>query len=261
MKSSISEFSFGFAITDEIVRQQRGYLTAAPSFPSLRDEGGRDGGYDLRLDRVGVPLFLQFKLLHRMVRGTCNEAVRGDFTPPFFRLKLMPLKMSLQHDMLLALDDGTNEVYYAAPLFTNQNELNRNYLANSVLNNSILIRPTTIGSLPDRNEHHLAFDINANRGRLYSKEGSEIKGILNAKQQQEKFALIVKQNGARLDHLLPLLYEKMDSIISQKGRFEKRILNKASNENSPLSATVNMARYFLGCELLFILQPEISEVE
>jgi hypothetical protein len=35
MKSSISEFSFGFAITDEIIRQQRGYLTAAPSFTPL----------------------------------------------------------------------------------------------------------------------------------------------------------------------------------------------------------------------------------
>lgn len=254
MKSSISEFSFGFAITDELVRQQRGYLTAAPSFPNLREEGGADGGYDLRLDRVGVPLFLQFKLLHRMVRRTCNETVLGDFTPPFFRLKLMPLKMSPQHDMLLALDDGTNEVYYAAPLFVSQNDLNRHYLANNVLTNSILIRPTTIGPLPDRNEHHLSFDIAASTVKLYSKEGKNIEGIANAKKQQERFQSIVFEKGRPLKDVLPALFSKMDSIVSQRGRFAKQVLDKAASDNI-VSNAVNTARYFFGCELLFLLQP------
>ena len=86
MRPNISEFSYGFAITSELV-QAPGAVTAAPVFPSLRAEGQPGGGWDVRLDRPGVPRFLQFKPCDQMTRGTCREALEG-FNVPCYRMHL-----------------------------------------------------------------------------------------------------------------------------------------------------------------------------
>lgn len=252
MRSTISEFSFGFAITDEIVRQQRPNITAAPSFPTLRAEGGSEGGYDVRLDRTSIPLFLQFKLVHNMVRGNCNETKAGDFNPPFFRMKLMPLKASQQHDLLVDLDNGINQVYYAAPLFTTQSHLNSFYLANTVLNNSIFIPPSVIGRLPDRNEHHLSFDSALRRIRLYSKEGKNLEFVFTGEQFTGRLVEMLNGRGKPLKDLLPVAYEQMQSIIAQRQLSNRNVVEKALGDSSLLEGTINMARYFFGCELIFI---------
>ena len=67
MKPQISEFSYGYALTDELIHWHGTNLTAAPIFPSLYQEGQVGGGYDLMLQRPGLPLFLQFKLADCMV--------------------------------------------------------------------------------------------------------------------------------------------------------------------------------------------------
>src|SRR6186713_1069927 len=102
MRPSISEFSYGFAITSELVRAPGG-VTAAPVFPSLVVEG-RSGGWDVRLDRPGVPLFLQFKLCDCMTRRTCREARTAGFSVPCYRMHLRSARVSRQHEMLLDLE-------------------------------------------------------------------------------------------------------------------------------------------------------------
>lgn len=66
MRPWFSEFSYGYAVTEDIVRSS-GPLKAAPAFPSLQEEGSR-GGFDVKLDLPASPLFLQFKLSDCMVR-------------------------------------------------------------------------------------------------------------------------------------------------------------------------------------------------
>lgn len=73
MKPNISEFSYGYALTDELVHASGITITGAPVFPSLYSEGQAGGGWDVRIDRPGVPLFLQFKLSDKMKRGNCRE--------------------------------------------------------------------------------------------------------------------------------------------------------------------------------------------
>ena len=77
MKPNLSEFSYGYALTDELIHRHGLPLIAAPVFPSLYQEGQPGGGYDLLLERPGFPLFLQFKLADRMVKGTANEVKSG----------------------------------------------------------------------------------------------------------------------------------------------------------------------------------------
>lgn len=157
MKPNISEFSYGYALTDELIHWYGTPLTAAPVFPSLYQEGQKGGGYDVMLQRPGLPLFLQFKLSHCMVRSNAQEVKDGIFLPPFYRMHLRPSRHSDQHEMLLDLENAGNEVYYAAPAFHTPEEFNEAYLLHQVRARSLWIRPSQIGPLPDDNDHHLAF--------------------------------------------------------------------------------------------------------
>ena len=47
-------FSYGFAVTHELILQYSGNVVAAPEFSSLVREGQTGGGYDVRLN-FGAP--------------------------------------------------------------------------------------------------------------------------------------------------------------------------------------------------------------
>jgi hypothetical protein len=157
MKPNISEFSYGYAVTEELIHWNSTPITAAPVFPSLYSEGQKGGGWDLKLSRPGIPLFIQFKLSDFMVRSTAQECQDGLFTIPFFRMHLRPSRHSQQHEMLLDLENNGNEVYYAAPAFHEPDELNEAYLSHQITTNSIWVRPSWIGQLPNDKDHHIAF--------------------------------------------------------------------------------------------------------
>lgn len=157
MRPNISEFSYGFAITSELAGPP-GAVTAAPVFPSLFAEGQPGGGWDVRLDRPGVPLFLQFKLCHQMTRRNCWEVQQAGFNVPCYRMHLRSARSSRQHEMLLDLEATGEEVYYSAPKFHEPEELNDAFLQNSVCKRSIWIRPSDIGRLPDDDDHHVSFE-------------------------------------------------------------------------------------------------------
>ena len=109
------------------------------------------------LNRPGIPLYLQFKLSHCMIRANAQEYQQGSFAVPFYRMYLHPSKHSKQHEMLLDLENDGNEVYYSAPAFHELWELNEAYLNHQVRSRSIWIHPSSIGQLPDEERHHVAF--------------------------------------------------------------------------------------------------------
>ena len=172
MKPEISEFSYGYAVTEEIVRT-KGPLKAAPSFPSLRREG-TEGGYDVKLDLPGFPLFLQFKLSDCMVRSRVYETQQGLLTTPFFRMHLRPLKRSRQHQLLLDWEATGKAVYYVAPAFFKEPDFNLAYTSGSILRKSVMISPAAIGRLPSKENHHISFK-NVQQGFGYRLSRSEQK--------------------------------------------------------------------------------------
>jgi hypothetical protein len=91
--TDISEFSYGYAVTESLVRQVRYPLQAAPIFPSLIAEG-RSGGYDVAIPFSGFPLFLQFKLSDLMVSRTAIETKARLLEPEFYRFHLGPTRDS-----------------------------------------------------------------------------------------------------------------------------------------------------------------------
>src|SRR5262249_10714370 len=125
MTPDLSEFSYGFALTHELVGRI-GPLRAAPIFPSLLEEGKAGGGYDVNLNAPGFPLYLQFKRADCMTRSSAREIAQFGLplNLPYYRMKVTERKRSAQHELLLELDDGNNQVFYASPCFHTVPELN-----------------------------------------------------------------------------------------------------------------------------------------
>lgn len=158
MTPEISEFSFGFALTNELVGWAK--LTAAPIFPSLIEEGKATGGYDVALDMPGKPMFLQFKRADCMVRSSATEiSTYGlPLALPFYRFSITEKNKSFQHESLLQLDNGDNIVFYAAPRFHTFDEINDAWTSQEVAARSIFIDPAQIRSIADNKRHHISYD-------------------------------------------------------------------------------------------------------
>jgi hypothetical protein len=132
MVPEISEFSFGYAVTTELIREYPIELVGAPMFPTQVQEG-KKGGYDVKLPRRGAPLFLQFKRSDWMKRASAAQAdLVGS---PHYRMHLRPARHSQQHSLLLTLEQSGEEVYYATPRFHLTEELDRYYLSAANLHN------------------------------------------------------------------------------------------------------------------------------
>ena len=158
MIPEISEFSYGFALTNELVGWTA--LSTAPVFPSLIEEGRRGGGYDVKLDLPGVPLYLQFKRADYMKRRNVVE-IRDHGLPlntPFYRFPITQRSKSFQHTSLIELDAGTNLVFYVAPRFHLVSQIDNAWQARNVASRSIFVAPSTIGLIHDDNSHHVSYD-------------------------------------------------------------------------------------------------------
>ncbi len=158
MEPTFSEFSYGFALTNEFVGLMD--LSVAPIFPSLIEEGKEGGGYDVKLDKPGLPLFLQFKRSECMVHPMAREAcILGPaIFLPYHRFWITPSSKSRQHELLLGLDAAPNRVFYAAPKFHRTEQLNNAWQNQAVTTRSIFVPPSAIGPMPDDGKHSIVFD-------------------------------------------------------------------------------------------------------
>jgi len=256
-RCQFSEFSYGYCLTEDLIVGQGMPLSAAPVFPSLVEEGQTGVGYDVRFDRPGVPLFLQFKLVHQMIRGTANEAKKGHFQPPFYRMHLRSRRLSDQHESLLSLEQAGNEVFYAAPSFHTRSELNTFYAQRRVWSQSFRIRPASIGSLTDDKAHHVTFQQPGGTWRFYSEEPSkegrapsteEINGILERK-IAERGRRGLREQLPELDASILRIVEERNLERRQRDRVD---IHELLEPVDPLRRVAYLARQFFDCQLLYV---------
>lgn len=148
-----SEFSYGYALTDSLLRTHFPRLRRAPVFPSLIAEGSSGGGYDLKIPAHPIPLFLQFKIPQVLVRESTLKP--KSYSTPYYRMALRTKKPD-QHALLLDLETREPLVFYATPLFHSVGELDRYFVRHTVHANSVFISPSLIGTL-DNKPHHVAY--------------------------------------------------------------------------------------------------------
>lgn len=156
-----SEFSFGYAFTENLIRSSATGPTNAPRFPNLVEEGRL--GYDVKIDDGGVPMFFQYKLPERMVRPTAAEVSKHGLDMqglqvPFFRMYLMRKESSRQHELLVELEKKyASSVFYATPFIVGRREFDIAYAGASVHVLSALFSPLDIGGLPEGEQHVVAY--------------------------------------------------------------------------------------------------------
>ncbi len=211
MIPDISEFSYGFALTNELVGWVS--LSAAPVFPSLIEEGKQGGGYDVKLDRPGAPLFLQFKRAECMMRASAYEIAKHGLplSVPFYRFPITQRNKSFQHTSLVELDDGTNLVYYAAPRFHTIGEINRAWQNGDVSARSIFVAPSAIGLIRDNEKHAVSYD---RQHTFFCSEPREIKAQ-SATDLAERIQAQVSSDSRPVREKLP---EWLENIRERRSR-------------------------------------------
>ncbi|MHB8390667.1 MAG: hypothetical protein ACYDBH_13980 [Acidobacteriaceae bacterium] len=254
MHPDISEFSYGYALTEELIHSPGLAIQAAPLFPSLIEEGQPGGGYDVQIPFTGFPLFLQFKLSDCMVRHTAWEAQAGLLTPPFYRMYLRPMRHSQQHQLLLDLETKGELVYYAAPHFHLPAELNDAYLNKQVLNRSVFFKPSQIGALPDDDRHHIAFY--AGQPAYFC---SEPRMLLKESRSREAFDkdLIEGFSSRRLldrrSSIRRLASEMLSSVreLTKSEERDESVFNQFASREPRLQIAY-LARAYFGCEIIIV---------
>jgi len=254
-KCQFSEFSYGYCLTEDLVVGQGTPITAAPIFPSLVQEGQAGMGYDVAFARPGIPLFLQFKLVHQMLRGTANEVKKGHFQVPFYRMHLRSKKISDQHESLVSLEQAGNEVFYVAPGFHTTADLNTNYAQRRVWARSFKIKPSRIGSLPDEKAHHVTFRQPTGKWKFYSDDPTkEGKGM----RTEEIIAAIESKIAERGKRNLRDQVEELDvsltAIVNARNRernSRQRLDIRELIDRDPLHRVAYLARQFFDCQILF----------
>ena len=258
MRPLVSEFSFGYALTEEMASGRFGTLNGAPIFPSLYSEGKTGGGYDLKLPFTGIPIFLQFKLSHYLKTRKAKEW--NLYGQPYYRMHLRPLKYSDQHNLLLDLEKSGKLVFYVAPIFYTSNELNQYYSTNTVSSNSIFFKPSNIGPLPDHNEHYVAFSSSSSFGYLCSEEPKKIKATLKTdfisgilKLPNEDFKSIDSEFFRSLSNSIQkYLIEKLnlrEDIVLIKEKFLEKNISDLISEATILTY---LTRTYFNAEVIII---------
>lgn len=266
MKPEMSEFSYGYAITEAFVQRLAPALTAAPLFPSLFREGQPGGGYDVMLKRRGIPLFFQFKLADCMVRGSADEVKRGLLSPPFYRMHLRPANISNQHQMLFDLERSGQEVYYVAPLFYTSGEFNATYLGRQMLQQSVFFRPMMIGALPDAGPHHIAYSDQATW--FFLSEPRRMEVPISDESLVSHVHRAVEERGDRglTEGAWRELVEKMLVIVDSRQIEHRRggervadmvrLFRRESQRMHPVEQAAYISRAFLESECVVVWQRE-----
>lgn len=251
MDSEFTEFSYGFALTQELMPSGGPFGYWAPEFPSLLEEGKVGGGYDVRIDR-GRFLYLQFKLSEYMIGGPRRAGQDDVIATPYYRFWITPRWHSDQHKMLVALETKGSEVYYAAPMFHTGESLNSAFNSGTVADDSAFFSPREIDYLQDDETHCMVYRSDVAPGYFCSKP-IELKRYswrtLKAKLRRTK-PYPISEMATRLEEML----------IESKVKVEP-VRNRRSSHQEPLRSLAFIARasrVFLKAEVFFLPEPKES---
>ncbi|WP_029064090.1 hypothetical protein [Labrenzia sp. DG1229] len=158
MRAEFSEFTYGFSLVSELATSLG--CQAVPIFPSLKMEGQTCGGYDVEMDFGAIPFFLQFKLAEHLKTNNAKEAKlsAGTLNAPYRRFPITSSVTSKQHEMLVGLNAQHDHVYYCAPNFYLNADLNHLWQHGFVSDHSVFVNPSNIGPITDGARHAVCYN-------------------------------------------------------------------------------------------------------
>lgn len=252
---NFSEFSYGYALTEELVYWSGSAITASPVFPSLREEGEEGGGYDVKIPQYGSFLFLQFKLSEYMLgRRNTKEVKQGRFKGLFYRISIRSSRYSKQHESLLKLEALGESVYYVAPVFHEAKDFHLGYIKGDIAKKSIFIPPQQIGEFNDEQPHYVSFQ-NPNDTIYKLSEPVEI-GIATSFEnftESVSESLLAKGESALRESALNQLITNIIGIIVNLSLIDENTnLNYLLRDRNLIERIAYLAHVFFGCQLYII---------
>jgi hypothetical protein len=272
-KLGYTEFSFGYAFTENLIRSSAAAPHGAPVFPNLIQEAKL--GYDVRINLPGVPLFFQYKLPEIMKRSTAAEIADyhlPDFSVPFFRMHLMRRSLSAQHHKLIELEQAyPGRVLYASPCLQDISQFNTAYNAARVHERSAFFSPNEIGLLSDNKDHSVAYR-DGSLDAYFCSEPRKIAATSYADLTMKARSLFEGGLSSSLESAAAQLRGSIRQFVSPQMRsaeaeIEQRVRSRRtpplSEESSRVQRTIEdiliareMTRVDLGVDLL-VAQPHI----
>lgn len=256
MRPEFSEFSYGFALTQEICDLFPERLFA-PAFPSLLAEGQLGGGYDVFIPEAAI--FLQFKVSDRLTTRAAKES--GLLNVPYYRAHLHRRNHSDQHELLLQLENSVKLVFYIAPAFASSFELNQHYSARTVARESTFFTPSEIGPLTDDAHHYVVF-ATADGGTHFCSEPRQIRAvtidhILAMREFAAKPEWVAAKQAATLAKFSRQLTEVMlDTYTSVTG---KPMGTREARELDPVRRAATLAQVLFDCQVVFAGSPNSAD--
>jgi hypothetical protein len=254
MEPRLTEFSYGYCVTEEFANDLGPSLKAAPYFPSLYAEGKLGGGFDVQ---IGNAVFLQFKLCEELLRRTARETQEGLLEPKFFRFWLHRRDLSNQHRMLVDLEaQSGNQVYYIAPAFADVEDLDQAYKSSRVVERSAMFSPAEIGELQDDERHRVSFRPGDDWGWFLS-EPRRIRIHRRNEILDRALSERLSTDRRELEEWLGSLNSRMVEIIR---KYDLRGAQTAEDgsvrvlgpQRNPLARAAYLARTYFGCELFLV---------
>lgn len=259
MKPAFSEFSYGYAVTEELVNRHSATVIGAPKFPSLYDEGKAGGGFDDEIPLSGMPVFLQFKTSDCLEGVNAKEHRNGHLGIPYYRMHLRPTKHSDQHNLLLKLEASGEAVFYIAPEFHCFAELNRFYFSRTVVAHSAAFSPQAIGSIDDK-DHYVVFERGSTFGYLCSEQPVRVgktslyEGLHSALIDRGIEARQFGELGLReiCQRMLEVVIDREARLNAQQKSIDVEGLRNIVDNRSPVESAGYMSRTYFDSELLIL---------
>jgi hypothetical protein len=248
MKRKVSEFSYGFVLTHELVNAY-GYLaTDAPQ--SSRKKKKKDAGDEADNTPRGYPLFLQFKASEYMKRRNAGESKLVGL--PYFRFALHRKTQSNQRELLIELEKRGNVVFYATPKIHEAVNLNSAFFDRQVVASSLFVSPGEIGETPDNQSHRVVFSGKSDDVYLCPKP-RKLDGAIHGAVFAESVERVVSDLEPQSldDEFFHSLAGDMVSLVSPN----RRIFDELSRGKVEMSAATfanYLAKTLFDCELLII---------
>jgi hypothetical protein len=246
MRNQITEFSFGYAFTEELIRYMDNDIDFVPYIPNLTEEGEK--AYDLELS-WGIPFFIQFKLPKYIFTLTDKvwEYKNNKFSTAFYRFGLRTEKEPFQHNKLVDLNNSGQVVSYVSPIFHKLTTFNSLYFNRQVIENSFIVEPKTIGKFTDEQPHRVSYQ--SETDFHYFSEPHHVQGRFSF----ENLVGSIKDNLFQRDKQVSTtqyfvnLEETLVTIIEENDKINRRgiIYNRNSQ---PAERVVFLAHCFFGCE-------------
>lgn len=249
----LSEFTYGYAVTKEFEQSltQKG-LKAVPYLPSLKQE--KKLGFDVGFKDKGKIVLLQFKLGQELTRLHVSPppSPRPKLERPFFRFTIDTTDD--QFKRLLAHEQNHAEVYYVAPEFRSWSAFSAAFIAGTVVQKSVLIRPSEIQTAlkltkQKAGRHRIVYD--DKKARHVFSERADL--AFNAADEViAKVADASRESTETFGTQLQRLFEQRGFVNDLQRNRRALLLEQVQNRDDAVLETLGAEAMGQGSQLIFV---------